>query len=196
MSQVKKISIVIFSVLFLFIAWWFVSPYWMLYQLKQAYEEHRSDQIAQYIDYDAVKSSLQPQIVAALSSNDISKHDSWYQLIRGLLNSQITNQALNLVVSPETIMLLMQGQKLTELMPKFQQSIARESAKNVFEANTPTISSNALVNEKSKYHAAYRDINTFVLYVSRSDHQSTQFIFNRRGWQWKMVAIDLALNKH
>ena len=40
----------------------FASPYWVLYQINQAYQQNDAAGIAEYIDFDQVKKGLKLQI--------------------------------------------------------------------------------------------------------------------------------------
>ena len=58
-----KILKVFSGLLVLLIAgWWFASPYWVLYQVKQAVEENQLGKLSSYIDYPAVRQSLKSQL--------------------------------------------------------------------------------------------------------------------------------------
>ena len=50
------------------------SPYWTLYQIKQAYAQNDVSGIARYIDFPQVKASLKPQIEQKISTVSGMKH--------------------------------------------------------------------------------------------------------------------------
>ncbi|NLN58462.1 MAG: DUF2939 domain-containing protein [Gammaproteobacteria bacterium] len=58
----KKLAMRIFLVLIAVVAVWCAGPYWSLYQINQAVEQHQADQLSSYIDYPQVKASLKPQV--------------------------------------------------------------------------------------------------------------------------------------
>ncbi|MEB3753689.1 DUF2939 domain-containing protein [Acinetobacter sp. MD2(2019)] len=185
-------------VLLIVLGTWVASPYWMLYQLKQAYEQNQSEKISSYIDYAQVRESLQPQIesvfLSHLEEGQDASNSEWYQRIHAILDTHISRQILDLLVSDQTIQLLMQGKQLSELIPQFEKSVERHSAQNMLQANT-NIYVEPTVKQDATYHAAYTSPNTFVVSLIRQNGKRTQFIFNRvAGWNWKMTAIDLGLN--
>lgn len=174
---------------------WLASPYWMMYQLKQAYEQNQAEKISAYIDYRAVKESLKPQMNAAWFANDLrqGEHPAWQHLIADYLSEPINNAILDRVVTPQTLILLLQGKQLAQSLKHETQ----DQSATIMQANMSQSASDvssALSSSELKYHAGYRDLNHFVIYVSHLQGADTQFIFSREGgWHWKMTSIDLGL---
>lgn len=179
---------------------WIASPYWMLYQLKQAYQQQQPEKISSYVDYQQVRSSLKPQIEKALllhlQTGKKQESQGWYGIIRGILDTQISQKILDTFVSEKMIQLLMQGKQLSEMIPHFEEKQERRSAQNMLQANSIIYKNeqSEKKDHKVSYQAHYLSPNRFAVALTRQDGKQTKFIFNRHGWQWKMTSIDLGLD--
>lgn len=192
----KKLIVTLGILVFLLIAAWLASPYWMMYQLKQAYEQNQPERISAYIDYDAVKESLKPQMNAQWFGKDLrqGQRPSWKHLVGEYLGEPITDAILDSVVTPKTMILLLQGKQLTQSLAIHHKN--EESSSNIIQANMSRTASDPVSTVSSselQYHAGYRDLNHFVIHVVHLQGADTQFIFTRDGWHWKMTDIDLGL---
>lgn len=192
----KKLIVTLSVVVVLVITAWLASPYWMLYQLKQAYENNQPDRISAYIDYEAVKESLKPQMNAQWFAADLNQgqHPSWKYLVAQYLGEPITDAVLDRVVTPKTLILLLQGKQLAQSLSIHHKT--EENSSNIIEANMSHTASDPVSTASSselQYHAGYRDLNHFVVHVVHLQGADTQFIFTRDGLHWKMTDIDLGL---
>lgn len=192
----KKLIVTLSVVAVLVITAWLASPYWMLYQLKQAYENNQPERISAYIDYEAVKESLKPQMNAQWFAADLNQgqHPSWKYLMAQYLGEPITDAVLDRVVTPKTLILLLQGKQLAQSLSIYHKT--EENSSNIIEANMSHTASDPVSTASSselQYHAGYRDLNHFVIHVVHLQGADTQFIFTRDGWHWKMTDIDLGL---
>ena len=192
----KKLIVTLSVVAVLVITAWLASPYWMLYQLKQAYENNQPERISAYIDYEAVKESLKPQMNAQWFAADLNQgqHPSWKYLVAQYLGEPITDAVLDRVVTPKTLILLLQGKQLAQSLSIHHKT--EENSSNIIEANMSHTASDPVSTASSselQYHAGYRDLNHFVVHMVHLQGADTQFIFTRDGWHWKMTDIDLGL---
>lgn len=64
----KKVSLFVAIALLLVAAWVMGSPYWTLYQLKQAYEAKDTDTINRYVDFPRVRQDIKAQLSPILSA--------------------------------------------------------------------------------------------------------------------------------
>lgn len=195
----KKWFLSLTVMLSLILITWIASPYWMLYQLRQAYQQHQSEKISGYIDYEQVRASLKPQIEKALLLHlkTGQSHDSnpWYNTIRDVLDSHISQRVLDLLVSDQTIQLLMEGKQLSKMIPHFEVAEERLSAPNMLQASTITHENTAEKEDDTiPYQTSYLSPNRFAVKLIHHDEKQTTFIFARHGWQWKMISIDLGLD--
>lgn len=196
---VKKLIVALGVMVVMLVSAWLASPYWMMYQLKHAYENNQPERISSYIDYDAVKESLKPQMNAQWFGTDLNQGErpSWKKLLGAYMGEPITDAILDTVVTPKTMILLLQGKQFSQALVS-QQKLDDRS--NVMQANMSHAASEDSTSELSstelQYHAGYRDLNHFVIHVVHVQGADTQFIFTRDGWNWKMTDIDLGLAKN
>ncbi len=210
----KKIKITFGLLITLFIICWFASPYWMLYQINQAIKNNQAGKISQYINYPAVKSSLKPQIHQQLNHKlGLENSKNPLAVYATKLTEKLSNQVVDVAVTPQAIALLLQGKQLKEsieipqldqiqmITQYFQQDnplIAPQAStvqKDTVENSTlekSTIEKNIQSKEHdSKMTAQYVSMNSFAVTVPVGSFQKTRFIFQRHLFHWKMVEIIL-----
>lgn len=111
----KKMTIFFSIIILCFMAIWFASPYWTLYQIKQAIDQNQADNLSQYIDYPRVRQSLKLQIQQQLN-HKLGFDNSNNQLATWgvVLSEKLTEQLVDVAVNPQSIQLLMQGKALRD----------------------------------------------------------------------------------
>jgi hypothetical protein len=198
----------------------FASPYWVLYQINQAYQQNDAAGIAKYIDFDQVKKSLQPQIEQKLSAAAGLEHlPGALQKWGHQLSSVISTQAVDAAVNEHTIFLLMQGkglkeslqQSLTEnsaAMPESirnllaqQASAASQSEKIEQDLAKPEMDAQGTAEQSSldaqekrpkpKMKAHYTGLNSFEIAVPNDAGEITHVEMRRSNLSWKIVNIQL-----
>ena len=111
----KKLAMRIFLVLIAVVAVWCAGPYWSLYQINQAVEQHQADQLSSYIDYPQVKASLKPRVQQRLQQlMGFEASSSAPNVLGQLLTDQLSDKMLDVLLTPESIALLMQGKAWQE----------------------------------------------------------------------------------
>ncbi|MEB3767966.1 DUF2939 domain-containing protein [Acinetobacter sp. MD2] len=174
---------------------WVASPYWMMYQLKQAYQQQQFERVSTYIDYAQVRQSLEPQIESVVVSQLPQNQSRWHAIVRKMIESKMSQSVLDHLVSDRTLQLLMQGKQLSDIIPHFNLTEQRRSAYNVLQANTAVYEDPSKKPQGTNYHTAYVSPNRFAISLQTQDGKQTQFIFSRyAGWYWKMTAVDLGLD--
>ncbi|OTG64800.1 DUF2939 domain-containing protein [Acinetobacter silvestris] len=185
------------------IALFFASPYWMLYQINQAIEQNQAGEISEYIDFPSVRASLKPQVNMLLRQKlGIEHPDHPLEVYATQLTDHFSEQVVDVAVTSQSIVLLMQGKQLKESikLPKFdrynkvynllfnpthsQKMIANETT-----ATEPLNTKNQV--DQPQYQAHYLSLNTFEVIVPTTNVQQTRFIFQRHFLQWKLTKIDL-----
>jgi hypothetical protein len=198
----------------------FASPYWVLYQINQAYQQNDAAGIAKYIDFDQVKKSLQPQIEQKLNAAAGLEHlPGALQKWGHQLSSAISTQAVDAAVNEHTIFLLMQGkglkeslrQSLTEnsaAMPESihnllaqQASAASQSEKIEQDLVQPEIDAQGTAEQSSldaqekrpkpKMKAHYTGLNSFEIAVPNDAGEIMHVEMQRSNLSWKIVNIQL-----
>jgi hypothetical protein len=193
MNKVKW-SFIVFSVVFLFS--WFVSPYWVVYQIQQAVDHNQPGKISRYIDFPAVRSSLQPQVEAMLNQKlGTDQPDNFIEKFGARLNEQFSKQLVEQIVTPDGVVFLMQGKTLTEGL---QDSLALGKNAVLTELRIRDQSQPANLSESTKttvnspqFHASYPSFNRFVIQIPAHPGTFTEFELKRDGLSWNIVAIHL-----
>ena len=198
----------------------FASPYWVLYQMNQAYQQNDAAGIAEYIDFDQVKKGLKLQIEQKLNAAAGLEHlPGALQKWGHQLSSVISTQAVDAAVNEHTIFLLMQGkglkeslqQSLTEnsaAMPESirnllaqQASAASQSEEIEQDLAQPEIDAQGAAEQSSlnaqetrpkpKMRAHYTGLNRFEIAVANDAGEITHVEMRRSNLSWKIVNIRL-----
>lgn len=205
------------AILIIVLGWMIASPYWVLYQIRQAYEHNQPEKIAQYIDFAAVKSSLKPQVKDLIQQKTGLQHlPEFAQSWGGQLSTVLSATLVDSLVNPNSIMLLLQGKALKEsiqlpeitqltnpsmisseieLFTHAENKVAEQPHTSTSSKKDATPTTVALKQSQSlKPKASYSAWNRFDLYVplqGLSEATYTVFRMQRRGWSWKIVEIQL-----
>ncbi|WP_286433177.1 MULTISPECIES: DUF2939 domain-containing protein [unclassified Acinetobacter] len=196
----RKVSYFLSFSVMLSLVLWFASPYWMLYQINQAIQHNQAAKISQYIDYPRVQASLEPQIQQKIISRlGLENNHTWFGRFSERVSDQLTRQVVQTLVTPESIMVLMKGKALKEVI---QLKIPHVTAVMIQETKPLNQQvSNQWLSEKDKQHvitihpnkveAQYISLNTFQVIVPTFSQGKTQFIFQRHYIKWQLVGIYL-----
>jgi len=218
-SVMKVLKYSFFVGLGLAILAYIISPYWVLYRIQQAYEHNQAGKISQYIDYDAVKVSLKPQLEQRfqhyMGGDALPPSLQKWQV---KLSHTFSDYALDMVLNPQTMMLLMQGKTLSDLIQK-QDLLGAKSvlgsaqqvwheARSIQDTEKKGLHALSTVDERaqvpkaveqarSRPQAHYTGWNRFEVIVpheaepNMQAEKSTRFIMQRRGLSWKIIAVQL-----
>ncbi|RYY79142.1 MAG: DUF2939 domain-containing protein [Moraxellaceae bacterium] len=90
-----------------FIVWQIVSPYYTVYQIKQAVEQKSSDKLAPYIDFTLLKRNLKAQLQDKLEQKiSLPQNGSFFGSLTYNVASQAIDSMLNRSVTPTSIITL------------------------------------------------------------------------------------------
>lgn len=112
----KKFFGVVVVALVLLVGWFFASPYYTVYQLKQAYDSYDADIISQHIDFSRVQSDLKQQLQPVLIKKVQNLTQSPFakllnvQVDETAMVEKLVNQAVDNGVTPQTIKTLLTTQ--------------------------------------------------------------------------------------
>lgn len=193
----KKGFVIIIFFIVLFVMGWFASPYWMLYQIRQAIEQNQAEQISKYIDYPRVQASLEPQIQEKINKSiGLENNHIWIGHWGKHFTEQLSHQVVQTLLTPEAIALLLQGNTLKkslhfpQIPPKNLLSQTVFSQKygmtQVIETEFMSLPQTVKKNEQD---ARYTSLNTFHVTVATFASKDTRFIFQRHYVDWKLTAI-------
>ncbi|WP_228203268.1 DUF2939 domain-containing protein [Acinetobacter sp. CFCC 10889] len=176
---------------------WLASPYWMLYQIHQAIEQNQAAKISKYIDFPQVQASLEPQIQQKIiQAIGLQNNPTWLGQLGEDMSEKIAHQVAQILLTPESIMLFMQGKQLKETvrLPKLSVNNTVEKilpfekqASDQFLSvkNTPSLTTVNINQVKTHYIS----LNTFQVIVPTFSSKETKFIFKRHYIKWKLIGI-------
>lgn len=181
----------------------FASPYWVLYQINQAYQQNNAVRISKYIDFAQVKASLKPQIQQRMHTAIGIEHlPQALQKWGNQLNNALGDQLIDVVMNEQTILLLMQGKELKEAIGLNTRATKNNindvlGLKNTLDAlsSLPNIESSlpehlpTKVASPAKRKAHYTKWNQFDIVIPTDSGSATRVIMTRAGLSWKITAV-------
>lgn len=181
----------------------FASPYWVLYQINQAYQQNNAGGISKYIDFAQVKASLKPQIQQRMHTAIGIEHlPQALQKWGNQLNNALGDQLIDVVMNEQTILLLMQGKELKEAIGLNTRATKNNindvlGLKNTLDAlsSLPNIESSlpehlpTKVASPAKRKAHYTKWNQFDIVIPTDSGSATRVIMTRAGLSWKITAV-------
>ena len=181
----------------------FASPYWVLYQINQAYQQNNAVGISKYIDFAQVKASLKPQIQQRMHTAIGIEHlPQALQKWGNQLNNALGDQLIDVVMNEQTILLLMQGKELKEAIGVNTRATKNNindvlGLKNTLDAlsSLPNIESSlpehlpTKVASPAKRKAHYTKWNQFDIVIPTNSGSATRVIMTRAGLSWKITAV-------
>lgn len=181
----------------------FASPYWVLYQINQAYQQNNAVGISKYIDFAQVKASLKPQIQQRMHTAIGIEHlPQALQKWGNQLNNALGDQLIDVVMNEQTILLLMQGKELKEAIGVNTRATKNNindvlGLKNTLDAlsSLPNIESSlpehlpTKVASPAKRKAHYTKWNQFDIVIPTDSGSATRVIMTRAGLSWKITAV-------
>ena len=181
----------------------FASPYWVLYQINQAYQQNNAGGISKYIDFAQVKASLKPQIQQRMHTAIGIEHlPQALQKWGNQLNNVLGDQLIDVVMNEQTILLLMQGKELKEAIGLNTRATKNNindvlGLKNTLDAlsSLPNIESSlpehlpTKVASPAKRKAHYTKWNQFDIVIPTDSGSATRVIMTRAGLSWKITAV-------
>lgn len=193
----RKISYFLSFLVMLSLVLWLASPYWMLYQIHQAIEQNQAAKISKYIDFPQVQASLEPQIQQKIiQAIGLQNNPTWLGQLGEDMSEKIAHQVAQTLLTPESIMLFMQGKQLKETvrLPKLSVNNTVEKilpfekqASDQFLSVKNTQSLTTVNINQVKTH--YISLNTFQVIVPTFSSKETKFIFKRHYIKWKLIGI-------
>lgn len=181
----------------------FASPYWVLYQINQAYQQNNAVRISKYIDFAQVKASLKPQIQQRMHTAIGIEHlPQALQKWGNQLNNVLGDQLIDVVMNEQTILLLMQGKELKEAIGVNTRATKNNindvlGLKNTLDvlSSLPNIEPSlpehlpTKVASPAKRKAHYTKWNQFDIVIPTNSGSATRVIMTRAGLSWKITAV-------
>lgn len=106
---VKKLFTFLMVLLLLVIGWFFASPYYRVYQLKNAYDSHNASVITDHINFASVQGDIKSQLTPVLVTKMQSLTQSplarlvGVQVDENAMVQKLVTQAVDNAVTPDTV---------------------------------------------------------------------------------------------
>ena len=128
--QKKWIAAAVAVLAIVSVGWYFGSPYWTLKQMRDAAVARDAETVAEYVDFEGVRSSLKEQLNAKMAAEMARQRgqnaDNPFGAMGAMLAGGIVNQLVDAVVTKEGVRQMMIAGR--PLNPDTRQS-AREDSK-------------------------------------------------------------------
>jgi hypothetical protein len=191
----KKFITVIASLCLLFILFWIGSAYWSIYQIKLAIDLNQPERIEKYIDFPRVQESLKQQVEKKIAKDLGFSNENNQNILGKKLNNLISTQLVDVIATPATIRLLIQGKALNESYSDNVNSLVKPLILNN-EENEMTDHSNIIqttdqLNEKKTPITYFSKWNKFTVVIPINQTHTTQLTLEPLDWKWKIVDIQI-----
>ena len=164
----------------IFAIYLYASPYLVLNNIKNAAEQGDADKLSGYIDFPSVKQSIKDQVKASMVEElAASDEQDGFEALGTLLAAAMIDPIIDGVVTPDSVALILQGQKLD------------------FDLNNDTPEDKPVAkNEDIDYKAGYLSFNRFKVQVIDADDmdESLDIIMHRDGLSWEVTRIVFSLD--
>lgn len=193
-----------------FIVWQIVSPYYTVYQIKQAVEQKSSDELAHYIDFVLLKHNLKAQLQDKLEQKILPhQNGSFFGSLTYNIASQAIDGMLNRTVTPNSIITLVSNIRSFEndlkriegwTGPDASWSDRTADYQKVHTANSPASSGQVMYGRSAaqqspatpaQWQYQFDSINQFSIVQQQPERQSVRYVLTRSGLGWKLSNIIL-----
>ncbi len=158
----------------------YASPYYAVYQMKQAAQTHDAQTLNEYVDYPVLRQNLKTTINQKMQQilQENKDQDLLSVMAKGIAN-KLSDMMIDAMVTPEGLTAMINGRK--------PDAATAESKKTATEKPKENQASDA---PRINYH--YRGLNNFSVVVSdATGKQTANLIFQRHGvMSWKLNGIE------
>lgn len=179
----------------------YFSPYWTIYQMKQAYDRRDAAAFSAYIDFPSLRVSVKAQLQAGLRDKlEQRLHGHFLAGLGAALASNVADPAIDALVSPEAV-----AQEMRDAPPAPTSAPATANpvpASPVDSQASAPDATAAQVDRKAHYLIRYRDWSTVTARTwggtapVHARHNplwspANTFVLRRTGlWSWQLAAIE------
>lgn len=150
-------------------AFYWLSPMWTLYALRAAVTSGDAEEIASYVDANALREQLRTKMAAEI----VGKHDGKVGIAAALAMSVI-DPAINAMMAPSQLKRLIEGGRLALPGDPASESPLR----------------------RADWRVARRGLNTFVARPATNETvTASELVFHRNGFGWRLVAVNEVKNE-
>jgi len=156
------LAIVVVAILASGVGWWVTSPWWTLKSMRDAIRADDNDRLASYIDFPRVRADLRDQLIQDVKARLPPNYFSPLVVKQGA--RLIADPIVDLIVSPKSLKLAL------DIAPKSESSDGAS---------------------KQNCGMTREDLNHFRFRCARLPGGQADLRFERQGFGWKLVGIDL-----
>lgn len=196
----KALKFWMIGILLLGLTLFFASPYWVLHQINQAYQQNNAAGISKYIDFERVKASLKPQIQQRMNvATGIEHLPPALQKWGHQLSSVLGDNVVDVVINEQTVLLLIQGKELKDAIREntwgaTEISNPLQTYTNQLTTAPQDDSLNNVIRGNQEHHqmkpkAHYIGWNRFEITVPTDSDKFTRVMMERAGVSWKITEV-------
>lgn len=182
----KKLQVSIIAIVLLIFTFVYTSPYLAIYQIRQALKNEDSAALAAYVDFPSVRQGIKDQLNTEL----VKKFPEHAQASEGgfaAFGALLASSMVDVMVSPQGVVMLLQGKKLKESLP-FQTQLEQSEQQQT--------RAGAQAKEKLSYRGKYQTFNRFVVQIQYPYPKPPVTVtMQRQGLSWKVTQIVLPIEQ-
>jgi hypothetical protein len=169
--NVRVIIAGVAAVLVLLLGYVVATPYIAVSQMQAAAEARDGQALSEYIDFVAVRQSLNTQLTAMLANEMAqSTDDDAMGLLGAAFGNKIIELLLDAIVTPAGLVAVLNGDSMTDVLDQ--------------EASVSSTPANTSVS------MGYQSLDTFGVTITNTDTQSaTTLVLTRDGLSWRLSEI-------
>jgi len=183
--------LLLLAIILAFCGWLFATPYIAAYQLYSAIDRQDTSALPEYVDFDAVKTSVKTQLDQKII--DPIKKEAEKNPLAGIalmIAGGIVNQATDQIISPQGMVDLMKGAANIPQPPPTTAPAATAKP------DTKSVSTAGDSNNKLEKSMSYESLNSFVISLKKGSEQDKpiRLVMQRQGLSgWKIEDVRLPL---
>ncbi|MGE4266366.1 MAG: DUF2939 domain-containing protein [Deferribacterales bacterium] len=182
----KKRILAVTTLVIIFFAVYFASPFYALYSIRSAGEEGNADKLSGYVDYPKLRENLKATFNARVAKE---LANSEYAGALGALGTafaaSIVDQLVDSLVTPEALAMVMKN----GIKPKGGDDDAGQSEDGQSSENTAKEKDSG---KSVDFSSGYRSLNKFAFTITQEKESPVSMIFERHGlFSWKLVGMEI-----
>ena len=193
-----------------FAVWQIASPYYTIYQIKQAVEQQDEHKLARYVNFLVLKQNLKSQLQVKLQQHVEQQNGSFFGMLALATTEKTLDRLLDQLVNPSTILLYMKGKRPFErkldAIGGWSQNQNKPQTKPVLviENTVPeqsmskssTSDSKDLNTFKSNKHwtTSFDSLSKFSVFQQRDNGTQIRYLLTRSGAGWQLSNIILPVH--
>jgi DUF2939 family protein len=193
----------LFLVILVVLAGLYFHPYWAFYNVQTAVDSRDTQKLSQWVDYSDLNLNVKGQLDAQWSEVSAAKISKTpYAKLADPVGQAQVNKMANALVTPEAVMGFAKGK--TSLIGSWargsSETPASGDSKDPLDGLSLNMESVNQVLDSVKGVLAqgefrYAGINSFVATIKTANGESFDFMYERKGIDWKLSGITLPLER-